>query len=324
MPRAGRSDETTIHDIIRLYRAKASGSAPDPLNRLDEAVREYEKPQRFTLPALHKEENAELLGTIILEVIRGWNSREKGKAAQALRSFALYLQKEYCLPMDVDLLPRDIPDVTQRRLDMLKFLQTPQTMEALEDRYLTSTRTLRNDLSVLVNGWDIMGTRISIDRIDIGNTITYNSTVHPVLLPLNLTEVYALAVGMPRLAQKTMFEEISEYVADAVTGQLSDHALGILSKAAPGMPPKGRAQDAPHYRPEQKMLAQSRNAWLMYLVKQGMKCRITYANESGEVHRVEGIPSLPHGDMRSIGFGDGKTLIPADSIVAVEPLEPYR
>lgn len=324
MPRLSNTPIHDIHDIIHAYILGRGGDSSDILLRLDKAIREYEQQQRFTAAALGTQEGAELLQAIFIDLIRSWQSREKGKVAQALVKFSAHLRAEYGISLDEEALPRDIPDITQRRLDMLKFLQTPRTMRELELRYLTSERTLRNDLTILVNGWDIMGSRIQINRIDSGGTIAYNSTAHPILLPLNLTEVYALAIGVPALAKGTVYEEITRYLADAVTMQLSGYAVNILAKSALDTPLGRMLEDGLSYRREEPMLAESRNAWLIYLTKQGRKCRVTYVGENGEVHRIEGIPSLAHGDFHSIGFRDTETLVPLTAIVSFEPMVPYQ
>lgn len=324
MPGRSNTAASDIHDIIRRYREGLDKGTSDILSKLDDAICEYEQPNRFMLTALRTREGNALLLEILVDLIRGWQSRGKGKVANTLHKFAAYLRKNHGINLNEDALPKDIPDVTERRLDMLKFLQTPQTREALESRYLTSERTIRSDLTVLVNGWDIMGSRIRINRIDIGKTITYNSTVHPVLLPLNLTEVYALAAGIPKLAQGTVFEEMARYLADVIGSQLSEHAANIIARSAPDTALARKLLDGLSYRPEEPMLAESRNAWLIYLAKQGMKCRIIYTDPAGDVCRIEGVPSLSHGDFQSIGFRDSEVLVPLTGIVSFEPLEPYQ
>lgn len=297
-----------IHEAIREYTRGPGQDSEALLMKLDGAIREYGQPERFAIGRLANREGAALLEAIFIDVIRAWPSREKGKAARALRDFALRLARAYGIPMDAGNLPLDIPDMTQRRLDMLKFLQVPRTLRELEARYLTSERTLRDDLNALTMGWDILGSRVRIQRVDRGRKITYNSTVHPVLLPLNLTEAYALAVAMPALAQ------------------LSGPAAAVLTRAHPDAPAAG-LPGHPHYRQELPMLEQSRENWLLYLYKRAQRCRLTWKTPEGEVRRAEGRLVLDPSDLGQLvlaEMGKEEVRVALPDLILVEPLEAYQ
>lgn len=313
-----------IHEIIRIYSADVSLATPDVMKKLDDAIAELKQPRRFTLAALKTPGGADLLEALFADIVRGWPSREKNKVAQALLKFASYLRTTYGIILNESLLPKDIPNATDRRLDILKFLQTPRTMEDLEARYATSDRTLRNDLNALVDGWELLGNQIKIRRVDKDGKISYNSTIHPVLLPLNLTEVYSLVAGFPKLAEGTVYEEIAAYLAQAVASQLSDYALNIISQSLPEMRFKMWSKEEKSYRQEEAMLKKSQISWLIYMMKQGRKCRVTYMGENGEVLRLEEIPSLNHEDLSCVAFQDSSVMIPISDILFIEPVDPYR
>ena len=321
-----------IHDMIRTYCANKDPDTKEVLKKLDDTIRALKNPHKFTVSALRETGCTASLEAAFFDVVRQWQSRRKDKAAKELKKFSDYLHKECGIVLDESELPQDIPDVTERRLDMLKYLQVPRSMEDLEKQYLTSDRTVRSDLTQLVNGWELLGNRIRIKREDADGKISYNSTAHPVMLPLNLTEVYALAVGFPKLAQGTVYEGIAKYLADAVYMQLSEYAAGILAKTDPGirgrMIPKGcdsrRKRSSLEYRQEEFMLERSRVSWLIYVAKQCQMCRIRYDDGHGDVRQIEGIPSLGHDDMHYIGLRGTQELIPLDRIVSFERLEAYR
>ena len=313
-----------VHDIIIAYIAGKGAAHSEVMQKLNISIHRQRKPHKFTVMALKAPRGTILLEAMFMDIVRGWPSREKNKAAKALLKFAVYLRTAHGISLDESMLPRDIKDMTERRLDMLKYLQVPRTMTDLENNYLTSARTLRSDLAALEDGWEVLGSRIVINRINTDRTITYNSTVHPVLLPLNLTEVYALIAGLPKLAKGTVYEEIVQYFASAVGIQLSGYAANIIAKSAPDTCLGRMTEEGLNNRDERQMLDQNRYSWLIYLAKQGRRCRLAYANEAGEVLHTEGIPSLRHGDLRYIGFLYTEELIPLSAIISFEPLEPYQ
>ncbi|HSK69163.1 MAG TPA: hypothetical protein VLA21_07860, partial [Candidatus Limnocylindria bacterium] len=321
---ADRAVRPDLDALIEQFLREQGTDRPETLEKLAEAARETGNPGRFTLAALSRRDGAQALEALCGDVIRAWASREKGRAAAALRGFLRHLRERRGVPVDPDALPLDIPDMTQRRLDMLKFLQTPRTMTDLEDRYLTSSRTLRGDLSALMDGWEVLGMRIRIRRVQEGRNISYNSTVHPVLLPLNLTEAYALAAGFPRLAEGTMLEEIARYLAGAVRGQLSGYARSILRQSMPGAGLSEEENGRVEYRQESDVLEGSRANWLLYAAKRGIRCRVTYAWEGGKVDTMEGRLDLRNWDMRNVRLEGSRETVPLERVVAVEPLEPYQ
>ncbi|MDD4081106.1 MAG: hypothetical protein PHP02_06800 [Eubacteriales bacterium] len=319
-----KSSWKDIHEIIRDYSVGRGKADAGVLEKFGQTIRTEGRPARFRLSALMNDDAAALLASMAIEFIRAWPSRGKGKVAEALSRFFVYLRKNHEIPVNADDLPRNIQDLTQRRLDMLRYLHTPRTPQEMEARYLVSERTLRDDLNALEDGWQVMGNTIRIKRTDSNGTVSYNSTAHPLLLALNLTEVYALAIGFPQLAKGSAYEDIAEYLSRAVMTQLSDYARGILAKSTPGSHLAQALEDGLVYRAEQGVLEKSRQSLIVYLIKQGMRCRIQYSDEDGSVHTLEGIPEFHPDDWALMRIGGQDIDIPIDRIIRLERLEPYR
>lgn len=97
--------------------------------------------------------------------------------------------------------------------------------EDLADLFGMSPTAMNTYLSKLKKGTDILGSKVKIEPQH--STNKYDSTVHPVFLALNLTEVYMLTV----LLKKELGSQ-AKPVVDDIYRQLSDYARGIIDKAA--------------------------------------------------------------------------------------------
>ena len=102
-------------------------------------------------------------------------------------------------------------DLTIVRADLADELGiSPQSL----DKYLLRLKSSK--------GLDILGSKVKIDELRHGKN-TYDHTIHPVFLALNLTEVYFLTVKLPSLVKKDQKETALGIVGD-VYRQLSDYA----------------------------------------------------------------------------------------------------
>lgn len=316
--------QTDLFDLIKEYKQLKPESSKGILGKLADIIKEEGEEAPYFLSSLTKPGGALRLEDAMGETLRSWPSREKKSAATSLKAFAEWLSGQYDVQVDPEALPKSIPNLTERRLDMLRYLQKPRSMAQLEAHYLVSARTLRDDLNMLVNGWDILGTRINIKRLDEGGKITYNSSVHPLLLPLNLTEVYALGVGFPKALHGSVYREIADYLAEAVKSQLSGYALDILGKAEPGFAPSPALTLLTSYRQERDILRESRLNRLIYLMKRGQTCQLTWVNEKDEVKSAQGRLRLEFEDREGLYVGDNEKRIPLDRVLQVEMPEEYR
>lgn len=158
----------------------------------------------------------------------------------------------------------------ERQLEIAKYLHEPHTNEEIMRRFnIGDERTLREDLEALRDGIEVMGTTIQISEEKKGRRKYYKSTLHPIFLPLNLTEVYALTVYMPRMMDHfNPNAKIIYNIAGRIKAQLSDYALKRL------FPNENQLLDIPEelrYINDEE-LAQSRCGILMYLMKSGEPC----------------------------------------------------
>ena len=320
---ARRRGPEDIHELLQAYQAKATEEDRTHLKLLADTISAQETPERFSLRALQAPGGALPLLDAMLDTIHAAPTRVKNRPLGVMRRLLAHLRDAFLIDLDEEALPRDIPDISLRRLDMLKYLHTPKTRAQLLSRYIISERTLRDDLNALEMGWELLGSTVRIQREDRGGAISYNSTAHPLLLMLNLTEVYALAAGFPQTAKGSVFEDMAAYLSRAIQSQLSDYALGVLdgasSGAAGGVEPRGMH----HYRPERDMLAQSRQSWLIYMSKRAQRCRVHYADGRGGTAVAEGELSVSLRDAGRLLISGHPEEIPLERVIVFEPLDEY-
>lgn len=117
-------------------------------------------------------------------------------------------------------------------LAILRALQTPMSQEELASSVLRcSTQAVSERASALQDGWRLGDMLVRIAPRYGGRL---ESTVHPVLLPLNLTEVYVLLGILGRAAgdgeQLDPHSVIARDLAQKVYFQLSDYARGRIDQ----------------------------------------------------------------------------------------------
>lgn len=167
----------------------------------------------------------------------------------------------------------------ERQLEIAKFLHNPHTPKEIQEKFDIDERTARNDLQELEDGITVLGSTIKIEKEKKGRSYYYKTTLHPVFLPLNLTEVYALTVYLDRVIgysdpNAKMIRDISE----RIKLQLSDYAYERLY-------PDDERQYVKNRYVNDERLARQREGIYMYLMKSGQKCKFIW-NEEEYVGRI--------------------------------------
>ena len=158
----------------------------------------------------------------------------------------------------------------ERQLEIAKYLHTERTTAEIQEHFHIDARTVRSDLQELEEGISIMGSTIQISKEKRGRRYYYRTTLHPVFLPLNLTEVYALTVYLNRtIRENDPNASIIKNISDRITGQLSPYALQKLFPEEETRPIENKYVD-------DEALARQRKGIIMYLMKSGRKCRFLW------------------------------------------------
>lgn len=192
----------------------------------------------------------------------------KESTRQIMVKFFDYLKKEEHVPLERSgLYDMRFYDKFERRLEIAKFLYKPKTRKELLEEFSIAGRTLDDDLQALEQGMEMLGSNIQIQRIeDEQNRIRYKSSVHPVFLPLNLTEVYAMTRYLPSIIdRRDPNSQIIFDITNRIKAQLSDDVADRLLHGD-----KGRGTSIDYL--DDESLARQRKGVLMYLMKSGQEC----------------------------------------------------
>ena len=158
----------------------------------------------------------------------------------------------------------------ERQLEIAKYLHTERTTSEIQEHFNIDARTVRSDLQELEEGITIMGTTVQISKDKRGRSYYYRTTLHPVFLPLNLTEVYALTVYLNRvIPDKDPNAMIIRDISDRIKGQLSPYAFQKLF-------PDEEMESVENSYVDDEELAHRREGIIMYLMKSRRHCRFLW------------------------------------------------
>ncbi|MGI6150156.1 MAG: hypothetical protein GX195_07445 [Firmicutes bacterium] len=170
-----------------------------------------------------------------------------------------------------------------RQLEILKLLQdNPMRTSEIaqyfrpENSDSVDVRTTQRDLQALRDGIEILGTTIRITEETRGHSLKwYRSTVHPLFLALNLTELAALITALQQGSLDPDPEVSSTYrhLLDCVVNQLTEYAKSKLSHLMVVDPEAASVRN----RLEEDIYRGN----ILYLLKSGRTVNITYITKDG-------------------------------------------
>lgn len=195
--------------------------------------------------------------------------------------FYKYLKEEYQdikkYHHDSDLGERYMYDTVDRQLEIAKFLHTKPTKDKIIDEFRISDKTLKNDLDTLKNGLVLQKNCIKLNFDYKDGYLNCSSTVHPVFLPLNLTEVYALVRTLPILLETSNIDkeryEFILNIIERVKCQLSDYALNIIFDDNKDEIERIRKINLNQTFVEEKQLEVEEKSKYIYYLKHHIKCK---------------------------------------------------
>jgi len=95
----------------------------------------------------------------------------------------------------------------------------------LEDKLWVSDRTIKEDIASLRNGISIMGQKIKVKgMVRKRGNIEFESTVHPIFLALNLTQVVVVLQGLRHMTGDKAYKEYALRLSANIWNELSDYA----------------------------------------------------------------------------------------------------
>lgn len=213
--------------------------------------------------------------------------KNKNNLNYYVRNFFNFVSKYHGVEIDVDTYfpPLRFLEKTERMIEILKYLhEGPKTREEISEHFGISDRALSDNLNELQSGdYSFLGYSMKINLKRGENT--YDSTIHPVFLPLNLSEVYALTVGLKLTGRETVFKDIYDYIADCIYDQLSSYGKRRISEKAKEIGVHFTDVHRKAYRFEEDILnsklGKKRQQMFSYYLKSGEPCEIEYDTKEG-------------------------------------------
>lgn len=279
----------------------------------------------------------EMLRASLIEVICAMK-RKSGEEYRVVNDYLAFLQDRWKVetaPLDRQLTP------LERQLSIAKELHDFGQAKEFDrhkaaEKYLVSDRTIENDMAALHEGIAVMDQRLVLDDFRLKNRrVAAISTMHPLFLTQNLTQVICMLEGLRRMEEDWRMHSYARTTAVSIWLQLSDYArdrilhtlvdLMGLERAwyeRIGAAAQRRSNSAVHEgsagRTGQmfynEVQASDRNGLLMYAFKGGLRVSVSYITPEenrgeicGRVSRLdkEGIEVVPEGDGASIGGASG-------------------
>jgi len=166
----------------------------------------------------------------------------------------------------------------ERRVEMLKLLQGREMRTGeIAEYFDVDNRTIRTDIQELRDGIDILGVKIKIEsKHDGSQKHYYTSNVHPIMLALNSSELFALL----KLLEDTMLQsrgEVYKHIFEEVYSQITDYAEALIAGKLKNKYDKAKIKNLL----EEEAFERHNDLKIVYWEKSGRFIEISYRNEEG-------------------------------------------
>lgn len=213
-------------------------------------------------------------------------------------------------------------DTQTRRLELIKFLQTPRTREDILNEFLINERTFNTDKKELENGIEVCGVRLKVKistyNRNGNNTVDdekYVCSCHPIFIALNATELYLLSKVIPD-AIKDNYELSKAYseILEKIYPQLTDYALKMIDVELNDFSNNEKA----NYKWESTLLKHDVFKRLVYCIKQDREFTILYNNDNGMICEVTGYVRDISNNPFYVENKNGKTFIRIENFIDIK------
>ena len=102
--------------------------------------------------------------------------------------------------------------------------------QEVAEKYLVSEKTIENDMKALREGISVMDQEIRLSDVQLRNRkVTAISTMHPLFLAQNLTQIICMLEGLRRMEDDWAMQSYARNTAVSIWCQLSDYARERIS-----------------------------------------------------------------------------------------------
>jgi hypothetical protein len=131
----------------------------------------------------------------------------------------------------------------EREIEVIKRCHTPKNITEIADELNADERIIRRIVNEYLPNFEFPVMQIDVNKaftnqrqfiLDSEPTDMFRSTVHPICLALNLTEVYLLTVGLfSRIPPNDTMYDVYVKLLSKIYTQLSDYGKGVLDATNP-------------------------------------------------------------------------------------------
>ena len=246
--------DTTIETMVEAYVSKISKDRYTKLNKAavknlfqgnsEKAitdVRDFVFLHQDGLSAKEKLTDQETESYIILAVKRSLNLYPKNKKAaiDIYKDFLDFIDKNYNLKITMAF-PEWLPtNSLERQLHIVKLFHDPEKNKrsAIPSMLYVSEKTIENDLKKLQgedgDPLEVLGQKLVVDFDR--KSGRFPSTVHPLFLTFNLTQVITTLEGLKKMSEDSAHKNYALNAARTIWAQLSDYATRRIFTVSEGL-----------------------------------------------------------------------------------------
>ncbi|MFH5835819.1 hypothetical protein ACHAL6_07060 [Proteiniclasticum sp. C24MP] len=252
------------------------------------------------------------------ETVKSYTS-SKGSAIRIFRKFLEFLKDEYGQELQISFPEIDISSSFERQMYLAKMVQFEAlNMEDLADKLWVSKRTLEEDLGrIRGKGTDpirVCGKTFEVKEVERRNgRIHFASTVHPLFLTFNLTQVMATLKGLQAMSMEPAMKTYAMESAASIWQQLSVYAkeriFYVLTEIMPEEIVWYKELDqvvADLFQTEYEMGTKDPSAVLMDCIKNGKPFHVEYLTGEEKSVFYTGCTVIPR------SFGEGFFAVDSD------------
>lgn len=177
---------------------------------------------------LATEFDALMLKTAIRDTVKAYSS-SKATAIDVTKEFQDFIEKNFSIKAEIEYPKVDISNTFERQMYIVKALHdSNKTIDDLHNELWVNSRTLEKDIAKL-RGNDndplqVLGKPLIVNDVKRKDgKLEFASTVHPVFLTLNLTQVLTMLKGQRQIARDPMYRKNAVITASSIWKQLSGY-----------------------------------------------------------------------------------------------------
>jgi hypothetical protein len=131
----------------------------------------------------------------------------------------------------------------EREIEVIKCCHTPKNITEIADELNADERIIRRIVNEYIPDFEFPVMHIDVDKAFVNHRQfvfdsepkdEFQSTVHPICLALNLTEVYLLTIGLlSRIPPNDIMYDVYVRLLSKIYTQLSDYGKGVLEATHP-------------------------------------------------------------------------------------------